>query len=83
MLVCEGYAEDRFARVIHDLYLPRNCGSTLQRKNARGYGGARALKLVLQLQRQTAHDTYGSRSRLPSSMRIEATDDSCAGGRSE
>jgi hypothetical protein len=59
MLVCEGYAEDRFARVIHDLYLPRNCGSTLQRKNARGYGGARALELALQLQQQTAHDTYG------------------------
>jgi hypothetical protein len=59
MLVCEGYAEDQLARVIHDLYLPRNCGITLQRKNARGYGGAGALDVAIQLKRQTGHDTYG------------------------
>jgi hypothetical protein len=59
MLVCEGYAEDQFARVIHDLYLPRNCGTTLQRRNARGYGGAGALDVALQLQPQTGHDAYG------------------------
>src|SRR5580700_11626752 len=59
MLVCEGYAEDQFARVIRDLYLERNCGTILQRKNARGNGGARALQLALQLRRETAHDAYG------------------------
>ena len=59
MLVCEGYAEDEFARVIRDLYLERNCGTILQRKNAHGNGGARALQLALQLKRETAHDAYG------------------------
>jgi hypothetical protein len=59
MLVCEGYAEDEFVRVIRDLYLERNCGTILQRKNARGNGGARALQLALQLKRETAHDAYG------------------------
>jgi hypothetical protein len=48
LLVCEGEAETQLARVIRDLYLPRGCGTTLQHKNAHGYGGARALKVAIQ-----------------------------------
>ena len=59
MLVCEGDAEDQFARVIRDLYLPRNCGTTLHRKNAHGHGGAGALHVAIQLRGQTEYDSYG------------------------
>jgi hypothetical protein len=58
MLVCEGDAEDQCARVIRDLYLPRNCGTTLHRKNAHGHGGAGALKVAIQLRGQTEYDSY-------------------------
>lgn len=59
LLVGEGDAEDQFARVVRDLYLPRNCGTTLTRKNAHGFGGAGALHLAIQLKSQTAYDSYG------------------------
>ncbi len=59
LLVCEGDAEDQLARVIRDRYLPRNCGTTLARKNARGYGGARTLELAVELKNTTAYDEYG------------------------
>ena len=59
LLVCEGYAEEAYARVMRDLYLPRGCGTALQPRNARGYGAAGALNLAVQLQKQTAHDAYG------------------------
>jgi len=44
--------------VIRDLYLPRNSGTTLHRKNARGHGGAGALGLALELQKSTEYDRY-------------------------
>lgn len=59
LLICEGYAEDHFARVVRDLYLERDCGTVLQRRNARGYGGARALELAIELRGQTEHNAYG------------------------
>lgn len=59
LVVCEGDAEDQLVSVIRDLYLPRNCGTTLHRKNARGHGGAGALRLALELQETTAYDRYG------------------------
>jgi hypothetical protein len=59
MLVCEGAADERFARHIGELYLPRDCGTVLHRRNAHGYGGAHALNLALQLKKQTAHEDYG------------------------
>ena len=58
LVVCEGDAEDQLACVIRDLYLPRNCGTTLHRKNARGHGGAGALQLALEFQQSTAYDRY-------------------------
>ncbi|MGH8260286.1 MAG: hypothetical protein ACREUG_11400 [Steroidobacteraceae bacterium] len=59
LLVCEGDAEDQLACFIRDLYLPRNCGTVLHRKNARGYGGARTLELAIGLKGTTAYDEYG------------------------
>jgi hypothetical protein len=59
MLVCEGYAEDALAQAIRDIYLPRGCGVVLQRKNARGFGGARALDLALEMQLEGAYQAYG------------------------
>lgn len=59
LLVGEGDAEDQFVRVLRDLYLPPNCGTTLHRKNARGFGGAGALKRAIALKSQTAYDSYG------------------------
>jgi hypothetical protein len=58
LLVCEGYAEDEFACVIRDAYLPRNCGVSLQRRNARGNSGARALDLAIESKPHTEHDVY-------------------------
>ena len=58
MLVCEGDADDRFARHIGELYLSRDCGTVLQRRNAHGCG-SQALQLALQLKKQTAHNGYG------------------------
>ena len=58
LLVVEGDGEDQLARVIRDLYLPRNCGTTLQRKNAHGFGGAGTLKRAIELKSQTEYDTY-------------------------
>jgi hypothetical protein len=58
LLVGEGDGEDQLARVIRDLYLPRNCGTTLTRKNAHGFGGAGALTRAIELKSQTAYDTY-------------------------
>lgn len=59
LLVCEGYGECQFASLVRDLYLPRDCGTALQIKNARGFGGRQALRLALELKMQTAHDSYG------------------------
>jgi hypothetical protein len=59
MLVCEGYAEDALARAIRDIYLPRNCGVVLQRQNARGFGGARALEIAMELQARDDYHAYG------------------------
>jgi hypothetical protein len=59
MLVCEGDADEHFARHVGDLYLARDCGTVLQRRNAHGYGGTHALRLAVQLKKQTAHDGYG------------------------
>jgi hypothetical protein len=59
MLVCEGDADEHFARHIGRVYLERDCGTVLQRRNAHGFGGARALEIALQLKGQTAHDGYG------------------------
>jgi hypothetical protein len=59
LLVCEGYADDHFARLVRDLYLERDCGTVLQRRNARGYGGARALELAIELRGHTEHNAYG------------------------
>jgi|SRR5579872_2168964 len=58
MLICEGDAEDQLARVTRDLYLERNCGTTLHRKNAHGHGGAGALELAIQLRAQTGYHDY-------------------------
>lgn len=58
MLVSEGDADDEYARVARDRYLPRNCGVVLQRRNAHGYGGARALHLALDLQAERTYDQY-------------------------
>jgi hypothetical protein len=58
LTVCEGDAEEQLVCVIRDLYLPRNCGTTLHRKNARGHGGAGALRLALELQQSSVYDCY-------------------------
>jgi hypothetical protein len=59
LLVCEGYADDELARVIRDIYLSRNCGINLSRKNARGNSGARALRLAQQFKHHTPqYDEY-------------------------
>jgi hypothetical protein len=57
LLVCEGYAEHEFARVIRDLYLPRDCGTTIQPKNARR-GTPYALELAIQLRTQGHYNEY-------------------------
>lgn len=59
LLVGEGDGEDQLSRVLRDLYLPRNCGTTLHRKNAHGFGGAGTLKRAIELKSQTAYDSYG------------------------
>jgi hypothetical protein len=59
MLVCEGNAEDEFARVVRDLFLERNCGTVMQRRIAGGYGAARALQLAIELKQEDAFDAYG------------------------
>lgn len=56
LAVGEGDAEDQLICVIRDLYLPRNCGTTLRRSNSHGHGGAGALRLALDLQQSTAYD---------------------------
>ena len=58
LLVCEGHAEHELARLVRDIFLPRNCGTVLQHRNAGGYGASRALDLALELRGQTAHDAY-------------------------
>ena len=58
-LVCEGYGECHFAYHIRDLYLPRNCGTALQVRNARGFGGQHALSLAFALQASGGHDAFG------------------------
>jgi hypothetical protein len=58
-LTCEGYGDCHFASHIRDLYLPRNCGTALQVRNARGFGGQHALSLALALKASGAHDAYG------------------------
>lgn len=58
LAVCEGYAEDQLACTVRDLYLARNCGTTLQRRNAHGYGGAHALEVALDLKESTEYDRY-------------------------
>jgi hypothetical protein len=57
LLVCEGYAEHEFARVIRDHYLPRDCGTTLQPKNSR-LGMPHALELAIQIHAQGSYDEY-------------------------
>lgn len=59
LLVCEGDAEDQLAQLVRDLYLPRNCGTTLQRRNSHGHGGAGALRLALELKASTEFQQYG------------------------
>lgn len=59
LLVCEGYAEVEWVRVIRDLYLPRGCGISLRPENRRGYGGAAALTLALQRRREGDYDRVG------------------------
>jgi hypothetical protein len=58
-LVCEGYGDCHFAVRVRDLYLPRFCGTSLQIKNARGFGGRQALITALEIQARGAHDAYG------------------------
>lgn len=59
LLVCEGYAEVEWVRVIRDLYLPRGCGISLRPENRRGYGGAAALTLAVQRRREGEYDRVG------------------------
>jgi hypothetical protein len=59
LLVCEGYAEVEFTRVVRDIYLPRGCGTSLRPENRRGYGGAAALELAIQRRAEGAYDRYG------------------------
>jgi hypothetical protein len=59
VLVCEGYGDCQFASLVRDLYLPRDCGTALQIKNARGFGGRHALRMAQELKMQAAHDSYG------------------------
>ena len=57
LFMCEGYAEHEFARVIRDLYLPRDCGTTMQPKNARR-GTPHALELAIELRAQGDYNEY-------------------------
>ena len=59
LLVCEGYAEVEWIRVIRDLYLPRGCGISLRPENRRGFGGAAALTLAVQRRREGDYDRIG------------------------
>src|SRR5687768_11275808 len=59
LLVCEGDAELELARVMRDCYLPRFCGTVLAFENAHGFGGAHALEVALQRQKESAYDGYG------------------------
>lgn len=59
LLVCEGYAEMEWVRVIRDWYLPRGCGVSLRPENRRGYGGAAALELAIQRRREGDYDRIG------------------------
>jgi hypothetical protein len=58
-LGCEGKAEWQLARVIRDLYLPRNCGTALYAKDANGYGGARTLAIAIDVKGSAAYAQYG------------------------
>jgi hypothetical protein len=58
-LVGEGDGEWQLSVHVRDLYLPRFCGTALQIKNARGWGGRHALSLALELKALDAHDAYG------------------------
>ena len=58
-LVGEGDGEWQLSVHVRDLYLPRFCGTALTIKNARGFGGRRALSLALELKAVGAHDAYG------------------------
>ncbi len=59
LLVCEGYAEVEWVRVIRDLYLPRGCGISLRSENRRGHGGSAALTLAVQRRREGDYDRVG------------------------
>lgn len=59
LLVCEGYAEVEWVRVIRDLYLPRGCGISLRSENRRGFGGSAALTLAVQRRREGDYDRVG------------------------
>ena len=59
LVICEGEAEDQLAQLIRDLYLPRHCGTRLQRRNAHGHGGAGALRLALEMKASTEFHRYG------------------------
>jgi hypothetical protein len=58
LLVGEGQAEIELAKLVRDLFLPRNCGTVLQHQNAGGYGGAAALTLAIAQKKQTEYDAY-------------------------
>jgi hypothetical protein len=58
-LVGEGDGEWQLGVHVRDLYLPRFCGTALQMRNARGFGGRHALSLALELKALDAHDAYG------------------------
>jgi hypothetical protein len=58
LIVCEGWAEHEFARVIRDLYLPRNCGTSMQAKNSRR-GMPHALAMAIELRALNEYDAYG------------------------
>ena len=58
-LVGEGDGEWQLGVHVRDLYLPRFCGTALQIKPARGFGGLHALSVALELKALGAHDAYG------------------------
>ena len=59
LLVGEGDAEMELGYVMRDCYLPRGCGKSLTLRNAHGFGGARALELAIDIQKQSAYDFCG------------------------
>lgn len=58
-LVGEGDSDCQLCIRVRDLYLPRFCGTALQIRNARGFGGRHALAIALELKAIGAHDAYG------------------------